>query len=58
MVYWSQIRVDLYNQIGANNDDQISYLVNVLGELGKIVTRYDFLESDFEQCSNQLFHFW
>ena len=32
-----------YNQIGANNDDLISYLVNFSCELGSIMARYNFL---------------
>ena len=32
-----------YNQIGANNNDLISLLVNFSCELGQIMTRYDFL---------------
>ena len=31
------------NQIGANNNDLISLLVNFSCELGQIMTRYDFL---------------
>ena len=31
------------NQIGANNNDLISYLVNFSCELGPIMARYDFL---------------